>query len=136
MITINGFPAVDTNVLLYSLDESYPGKQTISERLLGRRPVISTQNLSELLNVLTKRWKYSKQKAIQTTNTLLATCRYIPTERGTIQHAFDLVHHYDFQLFDSLVVAAALEAGCTRLYSEDMQHGLLVENQLQVLNPF
>lgn len=136
MTTINGFAAADTNILLYSLDESFPDKQAVAERLLGRGPVISSQNLSEFINVLTKRWKYSKQKAMQATNSLLATCRYVPTERGTIQHAFDLVRRYDFQLFDSLIVAAALEAGCSKLFTEDMQHGLLVENRLLILNPF
>jgi predicted nucleic acid-binding protein len=110
MTTINGLPAVDTNVLLYSLDEFSPQKQAITKQLLLDRPVISSQNLSEFINVLTKRWKYSKQKAMQATNSLLATCRYVPTERGTIRHAFDLVRRYDFQLFDSLIVAPALEA--------------------------
>jgi predicted nucleic acid-binding protein len=136
MITINGLPAVDTNVLLYSLDEFSTGKQSVARRLLLDKPVISSQNLSEFLNVLTKRWKYSKQKAMQATDVLLATCRYVPTERSTVQRAFELVRRYDFQLFDSLVVAAALGAGCTKLYSEDMQHGLMVENQLLILDPF
>ena len=39
-------------------------------------------------------------------------------------------------LRDSIVVASALEAGCDRLYTEDMQHGLIVENQLKIVNPF
>ena len=135
MTTIKVREVVDTNVLIYSLDEYSPAKQIVAKQLLIDAPVISSQNLSELLNVLTKRWKYPKQKAMQTTNTLLGTCRYVPTGRGTIQHAFALVDRYDVQLFDSLIVAA-LEAGCTTLYSEDMQHGLLVENQLRILNPF
>jgi predicted nucleic acid-binding protein len=136
MTTIDGAEAIDTNVLLCSLDEFYPEKQRIARLLLVGNPVISTQNLSELLNVLTKRWKYTKHKAMQTANTLLDSCRYVPIAQHTIQRAFELVHRYDFQLFDSLIVATALEAGCTVLYSEDMQHGLFVENQLRVLNPF
>jgi predicted nucleic acid-binding protein len=41
-----------------------------------------------------------------------------------------------FSYWDSLIVSAALEAGCTLLYSEDMQHGQLVEGQLRIINPF
>lgn len=136
MSTIDGFPAVDTNVLLYSLDEFSPEKQSIARQLLLDEPVVSSQNLSEFLNVLTKRWKYPKPKAMQATEALLATCRYVPTERSTVQRAFELVRRYDFQLFDSLVVAAALDAGCTKRYSEDLHHGLLVENRLLILDPF
>ena len=53
-----------------------------------------------------------------------------------IKRSFDLVKRYDFQMFDALIVASALEANCTVLYSEDMHHDLLVEKQLRILNPF
>ena len=51
-------------------------------------------------------------------------------------YAQKLLDRYDFQLFDSIVVASALEAGCNTLYSEDLQHGLVVEKQLKIINPF
>ncbi len=137
MTTNDDSTAVDTNVLLYSLDEFFPEKQGIAQTLIGRtRPVICTQNLSELLNVLTRRWKYPKERAAQTTAAILNSCRYVVIERATIDHAFRLIRRYDFQLFDSLIVAAALQAGCTKFFSEDMHHGLLVENQLLILDPF
>jgi len=47
-----------------------------------------------------------------------------------------LIQRYDFSLFDSIIVASALEAECDILYSEDMQHGLRVEDRLTILNPF
>ena len=46
---------------------------------------------------------------------------------GTIKNAEIFIGKYDFQLFDSLTVAAALQAGCNTLYSVDMKHGLVVE---------
>lgn len=39
-------------------------------------------------------------------------------------------------IYDSLIIATALEASCTTLYSEDMQHGQLIENKLLIINPF
>jgi predicted nucleic acid-binding protein len=53
-----------------------------------------------------------------------------------LQRAKGLIDRYDFQLFDSIIVASALEAGCDILYSEDLQHGLTVEKQLKIINPF
>jgi predicted nucleic acid-binding protein len=47
-----------------------------------------------------------------------------------------IILKYDLQYFDSLIVASALEAKCKVLYSEDMQHQLIIENKLKILNPF
>jgi predicted nucleic acid-binding protein len=47
-----------------------------------------------------------------------------------------LLDRYGLQVFDSKIVSAALHAGCNILYSEDMQHGLIVENKLTIINPF
>jgi predicted nucleic acid-binding protein len=55
---------------------------------------------------------------------------------ATLQRAKKLIDRYDFQLFDSIIVASALEAGCGILYSEDLHNGLVVENQLKIINPF
>ncbi len=43
---------------------------------------------------------------------------------------------YQFQLFDAIIVASALESGCNTLYTEDLQHGQLIEGQLRISNPF
>lgn len=59
-----------------------------------------------------------------------------PIQRSTLTTSLFLMGKYDFQLFDSLIVASALEKGCETLYSEDMQHDLLVEEQLKIVNPF
>jgi predicted nucleic acid-binding protein len=47
-----------------------------------------------------------------------------------------LVKKYDFQIFDGIIVASALEAGCDNLYSADMQHGLVVDGALRIVNPY
>jgi len=50
--------------------------------------------------------------------------------------SFELVKKYDFQIFDAFIVTLALEADCDILYSEDMQHKLVVEQKLTIINPF
>ncbi len=50
--------------------------------------------------------------------------------------AIDIREKYKFQYYDSLIIATALENKCTILYSEDMQHGQIIERQLKIINPF
>ena len=63
-------------------------------------------------------------------------CILQPVSLTTLRAARNLIDRYDFQLFDSIVVASALEANCHILYSEDLQHGLVVEKRLEIINPF
>ena len=54
----------------------------------------------------------------------------------TLQKGLDLSVRYGFSHYDSLIVASALEAGCTKLYSEDMHRALTVNRILTIINPF
>ena len=55
---------------------------------------------------------------------------------GALYHrALDVQQRLRFGFYDSLIVAAALAAGCTRLLTEDLQHGQQIET-LRVHNPF
>lgn len=62
-------------------------------------------------------------------------CRVAPESVGVFLRASDLRKQQAFSYWDSLIVGAALEAGCAMLYSEDMQHGQSVEGQLSIINP-
>jgi predicted nucleic acid-binding protein len=54
----------------------------------------------------------------------------------TVHVALDIRERYGFSWYDSLIVAAALESNCDLLYSEDMQHGQIIEGRLSIVNPF
>ena len=60
----------------------------------------------------------------------------IPVSADIIRVAHTLIKKYQFQYFDALIVASALDADCNVLYSEDMQHGLFINNSLRIVNPF
>jgi predicted nucleic acid-binding protein len=62
--------------------------------------------------------------------------RVVPIAESTLLSACDLRETYSFSYWDSLIVAAALEAGAKLLYSEDMQHNLWIDQRLRVVNPF
>lgn len=133
---MNDHVAVDTNILLYSIDLDSPEKMQRSINLVENKPAICSQNLSEFINVLLRRWKYPKDKIHLIVKEILNACLLNPTTNETYHRGFDLVSKYNFQIFDAIIVASALEAGCSILYTEDMQHDLIVENQLRITNPF
>ena len=60
----------------------------------------------------------------------------IDVSQKILLRASELRSRYKLSYFDSIIVAAALNSGSNILYSEDMQHGLVVEGQLTIINPF
>ena len=128
--------ALDTNILIYLYDDLDERKRNISESLILDRPIIGSQVISEFLNVTKRLLKLPKNELMDKANKLLSICEIVSMNQMTITKAKDLIIKYDFQLFDSLIVASALQANCTILYSEDLHHNLLVENQLRIINPF
>lgn len=67
---------------------------------------------------------------------LIAECDVVPIQAETTLSAVTIMERYQFSFYDSLIIATALAANCTTLYSEDMQHSQLIDNQLLILNPF
>jgi predicted nucleic acid-binding protein len=106
------------------------------DSLLDKTPVISSQVISEYLNVMQRRFKVEKRKLIKACAAWLQDCHIQPVTRSTIELAVFLIDRYDFQLFDGIIVANALEADCGILYSSDMQNGLIVEKRLKIVDPF
>jgi predicted nucleic acid-binding protein len=128
--------SLDTNVLIYNHGTDGDAKQLIADSLLDNAPVISTQVISEYLNVIKRISKMNKVDLLKMCAEWLEDCQIQSVSLSTINLAHHLVQKYDFQLFDSIIVASALEAECDILYSEDLHHGLIVEDKLTILNPF
>jgi len=133
---MNNKIAVDTNILIYALDVTFPVKKQLSENLIDSLPTVSTQNISEFANVCLRKFKFDKSTTLTIINRLLKKCVLTNCTNSTYLLAEKLIDKYQFQLFDSIIVASAIEAGCETLYTEDMQHGLFIENQLRINNPF
>lgn len=96
----------------------------------------SAQVFNEVANVLQKKFKFSETDTLlilQQINTL-TTC--IPLTTTLSFKALDLKARYQLSWFDSLIVAAALEAKCNLLYTEDLHDGLVIEQTLTIKNPF
>mgnify|MGYP001002970320 FL=1 len=67
---------------------------------------------------------------------ILSSCRMAQDTTNTLLLASDLRERYKFAYWDSLIVAAALDAGCDTLYTEDMQHKQVIDGRLRLINPF
>lgn len=124
----------DTNVLLYLLDEG--PKADRAEEILAQGPRISVQILNECLVNCRRKAGMSWAEAGDFLTGIEALCPVEPLSLRTHQVGRALAERYQLAVYDAMVVAAALIAGCTTLWTEDMQAGLLVEGQLRLVNPF
>jgi predicted nucleic acid-binding protein len=134
---------IDTNIFVYAfLDtDDKPGniKHQKSVNLLKKIiaetiPIISTQVLTEYYSALVK--NKIKDDIIQRSAKELTNCvDIVPLTKDTVIESYAIKNKYGFSHWDSLIVAAALNSHCTVLYTEDMQHDQLIENQLRILNP-
>jgi len=128
--------ALDTNVLIYSHDEKDLDKQNIARDLIVRSPVVCSQVMSEYVSVLHRILKIPKSFVINACLPNLKYCQIQIVDIATLQTAKRLIQCYDFQIFDAIIVASALEVGCNTLYSEDMQHNMKIDRKLSIINPF
>lgn len=126
---------LDTSVLLYLLsgDES---KADRSEALLADGGHISVQVLNEFASVASRKLKMSWKDVREVLSTVRAVCDTHAVSLETHDRGLLLAERYQLSLYDALIVAAALLAGCTTLYSEDLQDGQRIEQQLTIRNPF
>jgi predicted nucleic acid-binding protein len=132
----------DSNVMLYLFDQDAATKRNrardlVKQGLDDRSACISYQVVQETLNVLSRKNALASgpsQTAEFLHRTLMPLCTVLPSE-ALYSKALSLQLRWRFSFYDSLIVAAALEAGCKRLLSEDMQHGQRIEG-LRIENPF
>ena len=128
--------ALDTNILVYLHSNAEFEKREIASNLFDLYPIISTQVLSEYLNVIKRKLNLPQEEIMDICMQNMELCILQPVTLNTLKYARSLIDSYDFQLFDSIVIASALEANCHILYSEDLHHGLVVENCIKIINPF
>lgn len=126
---------IDSNIILYLLDTDLR-KSLIAKEILAKKPLINSQVLVEVINVCKRKFGYTKPECLSLWKDLQYACKIASIDESTTKLCESLVDKYDFQLFDSLIAASAIQSNCKILYSEDMQHNLIVNNDLKIVNPF
>lgn len=128
---------LDTNIVVYAYSDTEPKKQTIARKLvLENTSIISTQVLQELSNTLSRKFKKSWPEIMEAVKEVSLSNLVHVNSEATIQQAIKIAQQNKFSFYDSLIIAAALECKCSKLYSEDMSHGQLIEKQITIINPF
>jgi predicted nucleic acid-binding protein len=125
----------DTNVVLYLLSGDTV-KADQAEELLAIGGMISVQVLNEFAAVASRKLHMSWPEIREVLAQVRAVCQVDPMSVDTHDRAAQVAERYGLSIYDALIVAAALLAGCTTLYSEDMQDGQVIERQLTIRNPF
>ncbi|MBK7939968.1 MAG: PIN domain-containing protein [Lewinellaceae bacterium] len=132
----------DSNLWAYlfivSTDPQDVAKQSKLLSMLAATPdiTISTQVINEVANVLLQKFRYDDKRVESIVDHISQSVEVQPLTLNFSKKALKLRQKYTLSWFDALIVAAALETNCDVLYTEDMQHGLVIEGKLTIQNPF
>jgi predicted nucleic acid-binding protein len=139
---MSGESFLDSNIFIYTFDDVALEKQRVAQELVRTAlqdgsGVVSYQVTQEVLNVLTRKLPQSMDvgDATRYLATTLEPLWRVQPSTELFGAGLALQARYRFGFYDSLIVAAALSAGCIRLYSEDLQHGQRIEG-LTIEDPF
>ncbi len=124
----------DSNVLLYVLSADQ-ARASHSFALVSGGGVVSVQVLNEFANVAKKKFGMRIPEIREVLSTLRRFLAVRETNLATHQRGLDIAERYRFSIYDSMLLASALEAGCRTFYSEDLHHGQRIEG-LTIRNPF
>jgi predicted nucleic acid-binding protein len=133
---------IDSNIWLYALskdtvDKNIDRKRKIAISLTQREGiVVSTQIVNEVCANAIKKLSFVESEVLELIQDFYEGCIVIEQNHALLVEASNLRIRHRFSFWDSLIVAAALQSNVKILYSEDMQDGLRVNNQLEINNPF
>ncbi|MBN9123147.1 MAG: VapC toxin family PIN domain ribonuclease [Nitrosospira sp. 56-18] len=126
---------IDSNILIYLLSAN-ASKANQAEAVVRAGGRISVQVLNEIANVALRKLGMPWREINEVLALIQSICPAEPLTIETHDQGRFISERYGLSVYDAMIVAAALLAGCETLYSEDMQDGLFVERQLRICNPF
>ncbi|HEY0130393.1 MAG TPA: PIN domain-containing protein [Allosphingosinicella sp.] len=127
--------SLDTNVVIYLADRDRE-KAARSRDLIGEGGWISAQVLNEVAAVARRKIRLAWPDVHELLELVRSFFIVEPLTLETHEQTLFLAERYKLDVYDSAVVASALLAGCSTLWSEDMHHGLIVEGTLTIRNPY
>ena len=127
---------LDTNVLIYAISQNDP-RAAKAETLLLAGGIVSVQVLNEFVAVARRKMEMPWHEVREALEAIRVLCPApVAVSISVHEHALALAEKHGFSIYDALIAAAALEAGCQTLYSEDFQDGQVIEQKLTIRNPF
>jgi predicted nucleic acid-binding protein len=133
---VTDLPFLDTNIVLYAYSQDQ-SKAAIAREVLWSGGVISVQTLNECINVFRSKQRRDWADIVEVLGDLRAYCAEpLPLTLRAHDQAYRIASRHGLRIFDAMIVATALEAGCRTLLSEDLQNGRVFNDRLTVRNPF
>ena len=127
---------LDTNIILYAISTADVQKHDIAKPIVLKEATISVQVVNECSVNLLKKFKFDEETLQKFINSSYQRYNVIDLTQDVFLKASEIRAKYMFSYYDSIIVSAALISNCTILYSEDMQDGLIMDDRLQIINPF
>lgn len=126
---------LDTNIIVYAFTTDL--RAGPAQALLGRGCVTSVQALNEFANVARRKLGMKWREVHDALAAIRTVCRpIVPVDLESHADGLRIAERYGYAIFDALMIAAALRARCTLLYSEDMQDRLVIDGRLRIVDPF
>ena len=125
----------DTNVLVY-LASADAAKADLAEAAIAKGGSISVQILNELTNVARRKMKMSWNETHAFLNMVRSLLTVHPLTVEVHETGLGLSERFGLSTYDAMIAASAIHADCDTLWSEDMQHGMTLDEGLRILNPF
>jgi predicted nucleic acid-binding protein len=125
----------DTNVLIYLVTKQ-DSKSAVAEALIVEGGMVSVQVLNEFVSVGRRKLGMTWDEITEALAAIRELCLPVPVTIETHESALRIAADYNLNVYDALIAAAALQAGCGILYSEDLQADQLLEGRLTIRNPF
>ena len=126
---------LDSNILIYAVGDD-DTRRALADALIVQGAVVSAQVLAETASVLARKFAVPAASIEHILISITARVQCEPVTTETVLAAVRLSAQFGFSHYDSQIVAATLSAGCEVLYTEDLQHGQVINGRLTVFNPF
>ena len=129
---------VDTNIWLYSFIKTLDEAKTKAAQsvLAGNESVIITvQIINEVCVNLIKKANFKEENVKKLIESFYAKYTVHDIAKSILLRASSLRGENQFSFWDSLIISSAIESGCSTLYTEDMQAGLIINDSLKIVNP-
>ncbi|MCF6150682.1 MAG: PIN domain-containing protein [Candidatus Kuenenia sp.] len=128
---------IDTNILIYYVSIDITRKSIAKDLIIDNDEIIiSSQVITEFIAVTTKKQILPYDESVKYAKEFMDIFNFSLVNKGTIESSFELRNKYGYSIWDSLIIASALENDCSTLYTEDMKNGQIIENRLKIINPF
>jgi predicted nucleic acid-binding protein len=126
----------DSNILIYTT-VSGDSRRERAQQLVARGGIISVQVLNEFVSVARRKMRMPWEDVIGALDAVrILFPSPVSITPDTHEAALKIAQQYGFGIYDAQIAASALGANCSTLYSEDLQDGQVIDDQLTILNPF